>query len=300
MADTPRTWPALRLDRHAALSDDERERLLADIDGAGVIGLDEDAGGVSLYFQDAAARDALLAALSSSAWAAGGQLSACDVPDDGWAARSQADLPAVQVDAIVVSPPWDVARVRAGIASLPEGERPDVIEIEPSTGFGTGHHQSTRLCLRALQLLDVRGLDVLDVGTGSGVLAIAAVRRGAARALGVDPDQDAIDAARDSIRRNGAGSSVQLRQTGLDDPALRPAALVFANLTGALLRREADAITRLVAPGGRAILSGFTKDEAPWVAQAFAGCEVEQQLEEEGWVALVLRQGVSGGAVSQP
>ncbi len=287
MVDSARTWPALRIDLPGTLSDEERDRLLVDIDGAGVIGLEEDAGGVSLYFQDAAARDALLAALADTTWAAGG-LSASDVPDDGWAARSQADLPAVRVGALVISPPWDVARVRADVASLPADQQPDVIEIEPSTGFGTGHHQSTRLCLQALQRLDVRGLDVLDVGTGSGVLAIAAVRRGATRALGIDPDQDAIDAAADSIRRNDVGSVVELRKTGLDDPALTPAPLVFANLTGTLLRREAAAIQRLITPGGRAILSGFTADEAPWVAKAFTGCEVELRLEEESWECFVM------------
>lgn len=289
MAEPTRTWPAIRIDRHGALSDEAREHLLVDIDDAGVIGLDEDASGVSLYFHDTTARDALLAALTHSVWARdGSRVSSIDVPDAGWAARSQADLSAVRVGALVISPPWDAARVRTEIAVLPPDERPDVIEIEPSTGFGTGHHQSTRLCLRALQLLDVRGLDVLDVGTGSGVLAIAAVRRGAARAVAIDPDQDAIDAATDSVRRNGVGAQVDVRRTGLDDPSLTPAPLVLANLTGVLLRREADALQRLIAPGGRAILSGFSEDEAPWVARAFTGCTVATQLDEEAWGCLVL------------
>lgn len=286
----PRTWPALRLDLGAPLSDATRDRLLLDIDGAGVIGLDEDGDGVSLYLQDAVARDALAAALAHTTWASVARLTTLDVPDDGWAARSQADLPAVRVDAIVVAPPWDVARARAEVAALPPDQRPDIIEIEPSTGFGTGHHQSTRLCLRALQQLDVTGLDVLDVGTGSGVLAIAAVRRGARQALGIDPDQDAIDAAADSVVRNDVGTRVALRAVGLDDPSLAPTPLVFANLTGVLLRREADALQRLIAPAGHAILSGFTEDEAWWVIEAFDHCQVETRLEEESWICLVLRR----------
>lgn len=286
----PRTWPALRLDLGAPLSDAARDQLLLDIDGAGVIGLDEDGDGVSLYLQDAAARDALAAALAHTTWANTGRLTTLDVPDDGWAARSQADLPAIRVEAIVVAPPWDLARARATAAALPADERPDIIEIEPSTGFGTGHHQSTRLCLRALQQLDATGLDVLDVGTGSGVLAIAAVRRGARHALGIDPDQDAIDAAADSVARNDVGTRVALRVVGLDDPSLAPAPLMFANLTGVLLRRKADALQRLIVPAGHAILSGFTDDDAPWVVQAFDACEVVTRFDEDGWVGLLMRR----------
>ncbi len=284
-----RTWPVLRLDLQHPFSDDDHDRLLVDLDGTSAIGLENDAGSVSVYFTQASDRDAALAVLDAAGWRSLAQLSTLDVPDAGWAARSQAGLPAVRVGQIVVTPPWDAANARAAVADLPEETRPIVIEIEPSTGFGTGHHQSTRLCLQALQTIDVHGEDVLDIGTGSGVLAIAAVRRGARAALGIDPDQDAIDAARDSVARNGA-TDVSLRTTGLDDAALAPASLVFANLTAMLLRREAARIQSLVEPGGRAILSGFTEDEVPWVRQAFDGCECESRFDEESWVAFILRR----------
>lgn len=286
----PRTWPALRLTLGQALSDGDRDALLVDVDGLGVIGLDEDDTGVTLYFQSADDRSEAQAALATSPWAVSAPVEALDVPDDGWAARSQADLPAIMVGDIIVSPPWDVVRARTMATAASDTERVTLIEIEPSTGFGTGHHQSTRLCLQALQQLDVRGLDVLDVGTGSGVLAIAAVRRGALRATGIDPDQDAIDAARDSVTRNDAADVVSLRTVGLDATDLSPAPVVFANLTGVLLRREAAAIQRLIAPGGCAILSGFTDDEAPWVQQAFSECRLEARFDEESWVAFILRR----------
>jgi ribosomal protein L11 methyltransferase len=260
-----------------------------DVDDTSAIGLEEDETGVSLYFLRPAERDLAHETLGKAGWASHAVLSVLDVPDDGWAARSQSDLPAIRVGRIIVSPPWDMEHVRAELSTLVEADRPDVIEIEPSTGFGTGHHQSTRLCLSALQQIDVTGLDVLDLGTGSGVLAIAAVRRGARHALAIDPDQDAIDSAADSVARNRV-SAVTLRAVGLDDAALRPVALVFANLTGVLLRREAARIQSLVALGGYAILSGFTDDEAAYVEQAFDACDVESRLDEESWVAFLLRR----------
>ena len=233
-----------------------------------------------------------------------------DLPDEGWAARSQANLPAVRVGRVIVAPPWDLP---------PPGERDDVIliEVEPSTGFGTGHHQSTRLCLRALQTLDLHGARVLDIGTGSGVLAVAAVGLGAASALGVDNDPDAIESAEDTLRRNGwlgrldgpetrrgagpersrgdeaslaSDGPVRMALRGLDDLDLQPADVVCANLTGTLLRQQGARVQALIAPGGRAVLSGFTEDEARWVREAFDACDVEAAHEEEFWIAYVMRR----------
>jgi ribosomal protein L11 methyltransferase len=285
-----RTWPAVHVEFASALDDALRDRLLVDVDDTGAIALTEhETPRVTLYFTDPAQRDLAARLLQDRGWGDHAPLVSEDLPDEGWAARSQASLPAVVVDALVVTPPWDADRVQADLARMPAETRPDVLVIEPSMGFGTGHHQSTRLCLRALQTLDVRGLRVLDVGTGSGVLAIAAVRRGAREAIGIDPDPDAIDAARDSVARNDA-TAVILRVAGLDDPDLEPADLMLANLTGVLLRREASRLQALVRPGGHTILSGFTEDEARWVQEAFDACVVQQRLDEESWVALVLRR----------
>ncbi|WP_291988404.1 50S ribosomal protein L11 methyltransferase [Luteitalea sp.] len=282
---SPRTWPVLRLVFPTALDDERRERLLLDVDDCGASALDDADDVVSLYFNLAADRDAALDLLAGRGWLTLATLTTEDVPDEGWAARSQANLPAVRVGAVVVAPPWD----------LPPVDRRDglvVIEVEPSTGFGTGHHQSTRLCLRALQSLDLRGVRVLDIGTGSGVLAVAAVRLGAREALGIDNDPDAIESAEDTLRRNDllASGPVRMALSGLDDAALVPADVVCANLTGTLLRQQGARVQRLIAPGGCAVLSGFTEDEARWVREAFDACDVEAAHEEEFWVAYVMRR----------
>jgi ribosomal protein L11 methylase PrmA len=80
---------------------------------------------------------------------------------------------------------------------------------------------------------------------------------------------------------------------GLDDPALHPADVVCANLTGTLLRQQGARVQRLIAPGGRAVLSGFTEDEARWVREAFDDCDVEATHDEEFWIAYVMRRRAS-------
>lgn len=286
---SPRTWPLLRLAFSVPLDDERRMRLLLDIDDCDASALDEDDDAMALHFSAVAERDAAVDLLAARGWVDEATLTTEEAPDEGWAARSQADLPAVRVGRVIVAPPWD----------LPGDEQREsaiVIEVEPSTGFGTGHHQSTRLCLRALQALDLEGTRVLDVGTGSGVLAVAAARLGAAEALGLDNDPDAIEAAEDTLRRNGlAGESVatgavRVELRGLDEVGLGVADVVCANLTGTLLRQQGGRVQELVAPGGRAILSGFTEDEARWVRDAFDDCDVEATYEEEFWVAYVMRR----------
>ena len=280
-----RTWPVLRLVFPAPLDDGRRDRLLLDVDDCRVSALDEDGDIVSLYFSAAPERDAALDLLASRGWLSQATLATEDVPDEGWAARSQANLPAIRVGRIIVAPPWDVPTPDAQDDLL-------VIEVEPSTGFGTGHHQTTRLCLQALQALDLRGARVLDIGTGSGVLAVAAARLGAAEALGIDNDPDAIESAEDTLRRNGLGptGAVRMELRGLDDPALTAADVLCANLTGALLRQQGVRVQALLVPGGRAVLSGFTEDEARWVRETFDACDVEATYDEEFWVAYVLRR----------
>jgi ribosomal protein L11 methyltransferase len=149
---------------------------------------------------------------------------------------------------------------------------------------------TTRLCLAALQTIDLGGRTVLDVGTGSGVLAIAAVRLGAAHALGIDHDADAIQSARENLDLNPEARNVRFETMDLANHALTPADVVTANLTGALLVKSAPALLAAVRPGGVLILSGIQSHEAIQVRQAFEGADVCRERDEDGWVGLVVKK----------
>jgi ribosomal protein L11 methyltransferase len=245
-----------------------------------------------VFFASAEARDGARAALVASAWGVRVDLTTVDVEDEGWAERSQAALRAVQVGRLIIAPPWDVpTAVAHGEADADaDAAAPLLVIIEPSMGFGTGHHQSTRLCLHALQAIDLAGRRVLDLGTGSGVLAIAAAMLGADSVLALDDDRDAVDAARGNVRLNGMDARVSVQQADLT--AIEPprADVVLANLTGALLMRHAASIVRHLTPGGLIVLSGFTDDERFAVAHAFRDLRLLRDDREDGWLGLTLQQ----------
>ena len=157
-------------------------------------------------------------------------------------------------------------------------------------GFGTGHHVTTRLCLAALQTLDLEGCTVLDVGTGSGVLAIAADLLGAAQATGIDFDEDAIQSARENLELNPAVRHVTFETTDLSARPLPSADVVTANLTGALLIRAAQVLLGAVRPGGTLILSGIQSHERDEVRQAFAAAAVAWERDEDGWVGIAVKK----------
>ena len=288
--------------------------LYAELDPFEPVAIQEhDAGdGWRVFFRSATNRDRARSALAAEFGNALLALSSIDVDDEDWARRSQASLTAIRVGRIVVAPPWTVnpSSLIANPESLilessnPESLNPEsanrepqtasretddiVIVIDPSTGFGTGHHASTRLCLELLQRIDLNGKRVVDVGTGSGVLAIAAWRLGARGVTAIDNDPDALANARDNIDRNGAHNAVVASEIDLSTASLDPADLVVANLTGAILQRHASSLRRLTPPKGELIVSGFTTDEEQDVLRAF-GVEVRESAQEGDWVALRLK-----------
>ena len=272
-----RTWPALEVGRLTPAPTTALDLLQAALLDYDVAAVDETAGDLwRVFFHSGPERDAAAQQLAQQFPDL--SVRAVDVADEDWAARSQAALRAITIDNLIVAPPWD--RPASDLVT---------IVIQPSMGFGTGHHASTRLCLSALQQLDLRGLRVVDVGTGSGVLALAASRLGAADAIGIDDDPDAIQAARENLALN-PGTGVDFRLLDVRAGGLSPCDLVTGNLTGALLIQAASRLHDLTAPGGHLILSGFLAHEETDVRRAYADLALTARSQEDEWVCVTLHR----------
>lgn len=256
---------------------DAQEFVLAVVDDFAPTAVEDGQASVRIFFSAAIDRDRALRALTPAFDAR-----AIDVDDQDWARRSQENLTPITVGRVTVTPPW-------ALALSPQPPAIDVV-ILPSMGFGTGHHASTRLCLAALQTMDLRGRTVLDVGTGSGVLAIAAVRLGAAQAIGIDADPDAIQSARENLELNPGTGDVTFETRDLAAAPLPASDVVTANLTGALLGRSASALLAAVRPGGTLILGGIQTHERDDVREAFEHGELAWEGAEDGWVGLAVKK----------
>ena len=188
-----------------------------------------------------------------------------EVDDVDWATRWLEDIEPVAAGPFDVVPTWlaDDHPEQAGRVR---------IVLDPGRAFGSGHHATTTGCLEALAELDLHGASVLDVGTGTGVLAIAAMRRGAARAVAVDVDPDAIEVARANARANGVVLDLALGSVGA---VTGPFDVVVANVLTHTILELADQLVAATAPGGHLVTSGIGAERGPRVADALAaaGCQ---------------------------
>jgi ribosomal protein L11 methyltransferase len=177
------------------------------------------------------------------------------------------------------------------------------IEIEAALAFGTGHHGTTRGCLLALDRI-AKSLNqrrhaprILDLGTGSGVLAIAAARALRRQVLATDIDAHAVRAARANARLNRAGAMVEVvHAAGATARSLRaraPFDLIFANILLGPLQRIAAPLRRLTAPGARIVLSGVLPSQANAVIAAYRPFALERRIQLDGWTTLVFARGVA-------
>ena len=212
-----------------------------------------------------------------------GELTTRIVHEADWAEAWKAHFPVLRVGRrLVIRPTWRRHRAAAGDV---------VVALDPGMAFGTGLHPTTRLCLAALERVadrgGVAGARVLDVGCGSGILALAAVRLGAAAALGVDSDPIAIDATRANAARNRLAGRIVAREGSLPtgEP---PFGVVLANLIAGVLVPLAPLLRAEVAAGGTLVASGIFVDREAEVAAAFeaAGLAITGRDAEGEWVAL--------------
>ena len=212
-----------------------------------------------------------------------GELTTRLVHEADWAEAWKAHFPILRLGRrLVVRPTW-----------LTVEPRPDdvVIDLDPGMAFGTGLHPTTRLCLAATEVVAdrgaLRGARVLDVGCGSGILAIAAAKLGASSVLGLDSDPIAIEATRANAATNGLGDRISAREGSL--PSREPAHdVVLANLIASVLIALAQPLRDELRPDGTLVASGIFVDREDEVRSAFAGAglDVTARTAEGDWVAL--------------
>lgn len=188
-------------------------------------------------------------------------------------------------DQLAVRPPWEA----------PDGPETGLtLVIEPGMAFGTGQHETTWLCLELLEGLRVEGSlpsTFLDVGCGTGILAIAAAGMGVGRVTGVDIDPDAIRCAVENAEANGVAGQLELSTTPAAElPDVYP--LVVANILGHILLRLADDLVARTALGGTLVLSGLLETQREELQRAFEsrGCRLEGSAVRGPWVRLDMRR----------
>ncbi|MCY4115171.1 MAG: 50S ribosomal protein L11 methyltransferase [Chloroflexi bacterium] len=180
----------------------------------------------------------------------------------------------------VIAPSWTDA---------PDGDR-QVIRLDPGMAFGTGLHPTTQLAVEVLEGAVGPGHDVIDVGTGSGVLAIVAALSGARRVRAVDTDADAVRTARANVAKNGCGDRVSVVQGRLPLHSCDAADIVVANIVADTHLRSLDHYRAAVRRDGRVILGGITSARSAEMQEAVAhhGLDVESVLCRDGWECLNL------------
>lgn len=210
------------------------------------------------------------------------------LPDQDWIRLSQLGLPPVRAGRFFVYGAHD-----AGI--VPHGVIP--MRIEAGLAFGTGHHETTALCLGVLSDL-ARGQaafrNVLDLGTGTGLLAIGAAKLWKKKVLASDIDPVAVEVTRENARANGVGPLVlAVTADGLDNPLLKNSApydLIIANILAGPLTRLAPAIVKALAPGGTLVLSGLLRNQELLVTSFYKQLRFLDRRRMGPWSALVLEK----------
>jgi ribosomal protein L11 methyltransferase len=207
-----------------------------------------------------------------------GELTARVVEDKDWLESWKAEFVPIHIGAFVVRPTW----------SAPAGDAVEIV-LDPGMAFGTGLHPTTQQCLEALSTLPLEGRSVLDVGTGSGILAIAAAKRGASPVVAVDTDTLAVDAARENAVGNGVAIPV-----GVGSAADVPGRfdIVIANIVAPVLQRIAPHLAARLASGGTLLLAGINAPAESATRDAFSHVRLEvlDRNARDDWVALALRR----------
>ncbi|MBA2277828.1 MAG: 50S ribosomal protein L11 methyltransferase [Chloroflexia bacterium] len=215
-----------------------------------------------------------------------GSLTTSTLKEEDWANAWKVHFPVHRIGRrVVVRPPWRAYEPAADDV---------VVELDPGMAFGTGLHPSTRLSMLGLETAMRAGATVLDVGTGSGILAIAAVKLGARHAHAVDIEPVAVRVAGENARRNGVSDQIILKEGSVGPGAPFPGRydIVLANIIARILIELADGLATATMPDGRLVLAGIIDSREAEVAAAFheRGFAVVERRQEDDWISLVLRR----------
>jgi ribosomal protein L11 methyltransferase len=206
-----------------------------------------------------------------------GDLAVRQVDDADWLEAWKASLTPIRIGAFLVRPTWSEARDDGAIT----------LALDPGMAFGTGLHPTTQQCLEALSQLRLDGVRMLDVGTGSGILAIAAAKRGAREVVAVDTDPLAVRAATENAKGNEVSVDVRRGSASDVDGTFD---IVLANLVGPVLVEIAPELRARVRASGSLVAAGITAQAEPEVLAAFSaqGLGVVDRAERADWVRLIL------------
>ena len=212
------------------------------------------------------------------------------LPDKDWGESWKKFFKPVKVTSrIVVKPPWRSIRLKRGQI---------LTEITPGLAFGTGTHATTQLCIRTLaKRLRVKGVSVLDVGTGSGILAIIAAKLGASEVWGVDTDDLSVEIAGENVERNNVSHRVRIRLGTVGD-VRRTFDVVVANIDLRVLKKMRWPLLHRVKPGGYLVLSGLLAEEEQALRKRYldTGQFQFKEIKKQGeWACLTLRKKGGGG-----
>lgn len=222
-----------------------------------------------------------------------GTIETGETEDKDWINNWKEFFKPFTVDDILIKPTWE---------QIPEEHKEKLmIEIDPGTAFGTGSHETTQLCIRQLQKYVAPGVKVLDIGTGSGILGIAAIKLGAEYAFGTDLDENAVTAALENVEVNHIPAEQFPIVTGniIDDEALQQQAgigtydIVVANILAPVIIMLTGEADRHLKPGGIFITSGIINMKEEAVKEAFAAHPVWEVLEttyQGEWVSITARK----------
>jgi ribosomal protein L11 methyltransferase len=208
-----------------------------------------------------------------------GELTARSVDDKDWLESWKAEFVPIRIGAFLVRPTW---------SEPSDGDSVELV-LDPGMAFGTGLHPTTQQCLEALSAMPLEGKSVLDVGTGSGILAIAAAKRGASPVVAVDTDTLAVDAARENAVRNGVAIPVG-EGSAADVPGRFD--IVIANIVSPVLQRIAPHLAARLTGGGTLLVAGISAPAEAATREAFAHVRLQalDRTERDDWVALALRR----------